>query len=92
MRMELAKRPFLHVPPLPVLGKEPLVFFKDSVLLGGLLVGLLGGLLGESRKNPRFPRVKWTTMARRDGFEPATASFEDSCSIQLSYRRAPFLF
>ena len=50
------------------------------------------GLLGGSRKNPRFPRVEWITMARRDGFEPATASFEDSCSIQLSYRRAPFLF
>ena len=28
-------------------------------------------------------------MARRDGFEPATASFEDSCSVQLSYRRTP---
>lgn len=27
-------------------------------------------------------------VARRDGVEPATASFEDSCSIQLSYRRA----
>ncbi len=26
-------------------------------------------------------------LARRDGFEPATASFEDSCSVQLSYRR-----
>ena len=53
---------------------------------------LLGGLLGGTRKNQRLPRVEWTTMARRDGFEPATASFEDSCSIQLSYRRAPFLF
>ena len=28
-------------------------------------------------------------LARRDGFEPATASFEDSCSVQLSYRRTP---
>ena len=51
--------------------------------------GYLGGLPVWSRKNPRFQRVEWTTMARRDGFEPATASFEDSCSVQLSYRRTP---
>lgn len=31
-------------------------------------------------------------MARPTGIEPATASFEDSCSIQLSYRRVPPYF